>query len=193
MKSKKINNTQAILFDMVGVLLFKKEQYKPKTKAGLNAEKIEKLYNNVDDKKLLKDIREKLDLTDKEINKALPYIPQKYEKFKELWQLLPRLKKKYKMAVINNGNNLAYKYWKQRFGFKVFDAFIVSAKEKIKKPNPKIYLIACKKLGVKPKDCLFMDDLKKNIKTAKKLKMKTILWKKNRKKEDLKKFLSFVQ
>ena len=189
----KNNNTQAILFDMVGVLLFKKEQYKPKTNAELSAEKIEKLYNNIDDKKLLKDIRKKLGLTDKEINEALPCIPQKYEKFEELWQLLPGLKKKYKMAVINNGNNLAYKYWKQRFGFKVFDAFIVSAKEKIKKPDPKIYLIACEKLKIKPENCLFMDDLKENLEAAEKLKMKTILWEKGRKKQNLKKFLSFVQ
>jgi len=194
MKSKEINNNiRAILFDMVGVLLFKKKQYVPKTRTELNAKKIEGLYNNINDKQLLKDIKEKLDLTDREIDEALPHIPQKYEKFNELWQSLPKLKKKYKMAVINNGNNLAYKYWKQRFGFKAFDFFIVSAQEKIKKPDPRIYLIACKKLGVEPKNCLFMDDLKENIKTAKKLKMKTILWKRNRKKENLKKFLSLVQ
>ena len=39
LKNKKI---EAILFDMVGVLLFKKRGYSPKSKEQLNAEKIEK-------------------------------------------------------------------------------------------------------------------------------------------------------
>ena len=181
---------KAILFDMVGVLLFKKKGYIPKTKEELNAEKIEKLYNHIDDKKLLSDIKEKLGLSAKEITKALPLIPKKYEKFKELWDLLPRLKKKYKLAIINNGNSLADKYWRKRFGFGIFDIFVNSAKEGIKKPNPKIYLLACKKLRVKLENCLFMDDLPENIKTAKKLKMRTILW--NNKKDGYKKLVSLI-
>ena len=187
------HNIQAIVFDMVGVLLFKKINYTPKTKKQINARKIEKLYNHLDDKKLLLDSKEKAGLTTKEINEALPYIPRKYEKFKELWDLLPILKKNYKLAVINNGNNLAEKYWKKKFGFNIFDAFVNSAKEKVKKPNPKIYLITCKKLNVKPKNCLFMDDTEENIIAAKKLKMKTILWERNKKKENLKKFIFLLQ
>lgn len=186
------NNIQAIIFDMVGVLLFKKINYTPKTKKEINAEKIEKLYNHLSDKELLLDLKEKAGLTTKEINEALPYIPQKYEKFKELWNLLPILKKNYKLAIINNGNNLAEKYWKKRFDFSIFDAFIVSAKEKVKKPNPKIYLITCKKLNVKPRNCLFMDDTKENIITAKRLKMETILWEKNKKNENLRKFIPLI-
>ena len=194
MKLKITNhNIQAIVFDMVGVLLFKKINYIPKTKKQINARKIEKLYNHVDDRKLLLDSKEKAGLTTKEINEALPYIPRKYEKFKELWDLLPILKKNYKLAVINNGNNLAEKYWMEKFGFNIFDAFVNSAKEKVKKPNPKIYLITCKKLNVKPKNCLFMDDTEENIIAAKRLKMKTILWKKGKKKEHLRKFIFLIQ
>ena len=37
------NNIRAILFDMVGVLLFERTDYTPRTKEQLNAEKIEKL------------------------------------------------------------------------------------------------------------------------------------------------------
>ena len=186
----KNNKIKAILFDMVGVLVFKKRNYFPKSKKQLNAEKIEKLYNHIDDKKLLSDIKEKLGLTAKEINEALPYIPQKYERFKKLWNLLPKLKKKYKIAVINNGNSLADKYWNQKFNFRIFDVFINSAKEGIKKPDPKIYFLTCKKLGVKPKNCLFMDDSPENIKTAKRLKMKTLLW--DKKEDSYEKLISLV-
>jgi epoxide hydrolase-like predicted phosphatase len=178
---------------MVGVLLFKKKGYIPKTKGELDAEKIEKLYNNVDDKKLLADIKSRLGLTDKEISKALACIPEKYEKFKELWNLLPALKKRYKLAVINNGNSLANKYWRKNFDFSIFDEFIVSAKIGIKKPDPRIYLFVCKKLKVKPKNCLFLDDRKENIVAAKKLKMKTLWWKAKIKKEiNLKKLVELL-
>ena len=169
------NEIQAVLFDMVGVLLFKKKDYSLKTKEELNAEKIEKLYNHVDDKKLLFNIKRKLGLTDEEIKKALVCIPEKYEKFEELWNLLPVLKKKYKLAVINNGNSLADKYWRKKFDFSIFDEFTISAKIGIRKPDPRIYLFVCKKLKVKPKECLFLDDRKENIIAAKKLEMKT-LW-----------------
>jgi putative hydrolase of the HAD superfamily len=171
---------KAILFDMVGALLFKKKGYIPKTKAELNAEKIEKLYNHVDDKKLLADIKSKLELSDKEIKRALARIPEKYEKFEEFWSLLPALKKRYKLAVINNGNSLANRYWRKKFDFSIFDEFIVSAKIGIKKPDPRIYLFVCKKLKVKPEECLFLDDRKENIIAAKKLRMKT-LWSKSKK------------
>jgi epoxide hydrolase-like predicted phosphatase len=179
-KGKKNNKIRAILFDMVGVLLFKKKGYSPKTKEELNAEEIEKLYNNVDDKKLLADIKNKLGLSDEEIKKALTRIPEKYEKFEGLWSLLPVLEKKYKLALINNGNSLAEKYWRKKFDFSIFDEFIASAKIGIKKSDPRIYLLTCKKLKVKPENCLFLDDLKENIAAAKKLKMKT-LWCKSKK------------
>lgn len=188
----KNNKIKAILFDMVGVLLFKKKGYIPKTKEEFNAEKIEKLYNNVDDKKLLVDIKNKLGLSNEEISEALACIPEKYEKFEELWNLLPDLKQRYKLAVINNGNSLAEKYWRKNFDFSIFNEFIVSAKLGIKKPDPRIYLITCKKLKVKPENCLFLDDLKENITMARKLKIRTMWWKTKVKKDNLNKFISLL-
>lgn len=170
---------KAILFDMVGVLVFKKEDYSSKTADEINAQNIENLFNHLDDEKLIKDIREKLKLNDEEIEKAIPLIPAKFEKFIELWGLLPELKNKYKLAVINNGNSIARKYWKEKFDFSIFDLFINSAEEGIKKPDPKIFLLACGRLGVKPEECLFMDDSLENIEAAKNLGMKTIWWNKN--------------
>jgi putative hydrolase of the HAD superfamily len=187
------NEIRAILFDMVGVLLFKKKGYILKTKEELNAEKIEKLYNNVDDKKLLFDIKSKLGLSDDEIKKALAFIPEKYEKFEKLWKLLPVLKNKYKLAVINNGNSLADKYWRKKFDFSIFDEFIVSAKIGIKKPDPRIFLFVCEKLKVRPEDCLFLDDLKENIAAARKLKMRALWWSEKIKKEiNLKKLVELL-
>ena len=176
---------KAILFDMVGVLVFKKGDYITQTDDEMNTENIERLFNHVDDKKLIKDIKEQLGLTDDGIERAAKIMPERFERFDDLWKLLPELKKKYKLAVVNNGNAIANKYWDDKFGFKEFDLFINSALQGVRKPDPKIYLITCNKLKVKPAECLFMDDTLENIETAIKLGMQTIWWNKEESKKDL--------
>jgi len=176
---------KAILFDMVGVLVFKKDDYTPQTSDEINTENIERLFNHVDDKKLIKDIKEQLELTDDEIDRAVKIMPERFERFDDLWKLLPELNKKYKLAVVNNGNAVAKKYWDDKFGFKEFDLFVNSALQGVRKPDPKIYLITCEKLKVKPIECLFMDDTLENIETAIKLGMQTIWWNKEENKKDL--------
>ena len=176
---------KAILFDMVGVLVFKKDGYSSKTPNEVNAQNIENLFNHLDDEKLFQDIKEKLKLSDEEVEGAIPLIPAEFEKFTELWNLLPGLKKKYKLAIINNGNSIALKYWKEKFDFGIFDLFMNSAEVGVKKPDPKILLLACEKLKVEPEECLFMDDSLENIETAKKLGMKTIWWNRKENRTDL--------
>lgn len=176
---------KAILFDLVGVLVFKREGYIPTTPDEINTQNIENLFNHVDDQRLLRDIKDKLNLSDDEIKKALPYIPSKFEKFDKLWEILSNLKKTYKLAIINNGNSIALQYWKEKFDYSIFDLYINSGEIGLRKPDPKIYLLTCKKLDVKPEECLFMDDLLENIKTAKQLGIKTIWWNRNENKEKL--------
>lgn len=184
---------KAILFDMVGVLLFAKKGYIPKTKAEINASSIEKLYNHTDDKKLLEDIKTNLDLSKTDLKKALEHIPQKFEMYGKIWKILPGLRKDYRMAVINNGNALAMKYWNKSFDFSIFDLFINSAQVGIKKPDPGIFLLTCKELKVSPKECIFMDDSLENIQSAQKLGMTTIWWNKEQtKEENLREFLKVI-
>ena len=161
---------------MVGVLVFKKPSYVAKTKDEKNADDIESLFNHIDDKKLYTDIKREFGLDDDEIVRASKLIPEKYYKFDKLWNLLSELGEKYKLGVINNGNAIALKYWKDKFDFNVFDIFINSAVEGVKKPDSKIFLLACEKLNVKPEECLFMDDSSENVDAAKKLGMQTIWW-----------------
>lgn len=175
---KNIKKYKAILFDMVGVLIFKKSDYLAVTKDEINADKIERLYNHVDDQKLLADIKANLNLDKDELEKALYCIPAKYKKFPGIWGLLPKLKKSFKLGVINNGNALAKKYWDERFDFSIFDVFTNSAIEGIEKPDPRIFIIACERIGAKPENCLFMDDSSENINAAKSLGMETIWWNK---------------
>lgn len=178
---------------MIGVLVFKKKDYIPKTTDEINTENIEKLFNHVDDAKLIKDVKRELKLNDDEIERAARVIPERFERFEDLWKLLPKLKKKYKLAVINNGNAIAKKFWNSKFGFKEFDLFVNSTVEGIRKPDPEIFFITCDRLKVKPEDCLFMDDTLKNIEAAEKLGMKTIWWnKESDKTETLNKFIKDI-
>jgi len=59
----------------------------------------------------------------------------------------------------------------------LFDTIIVSFEEGIAKPNHKIYKTTAKRLGVQLKDCILVDDLERNIKGAKKIGMKGIVYK----------------
>ncbi len=58
--------------------------------------------------------------------------------------------------------------------YELFDTIVESSIEGIRKPNPKIFLLACSRLGVRPEQCVFLDDLGYNLKPAKKLGMRTI-------------------
>ncbi|HXQ20078.1 MAG TPA: HAD family phosphatase [Candidatus Acidoferrales bacterium] len=55
-----------------------------------------------------------------------------------------------------------------------FDAFIESAVTGIRKPDPRIFHIACTELDVAPHEAIFLDDIGMNLKTARALGMTTI-------------------
>ena len=57
---------------------------------------------------------------------------------------------------------------------RLFDLVIESSIEGIRKPNPRIYTLACERLGVEPSAAVFLDDLGINLKPAKALGMQTI-------------------
>jgi putative hydrolase of the HAD superfamily len=56
----------------------------------------------------------------------------------------------------------------------LFDHVIESSKIGIRKPDPRIYLLACETLGVDPARSVYLDDLGINLKPAAALGMKTI-------------------
>ena len=57
---------------------------------------------------------------------------------------------------------------------KMFDLVIESSKEGIRKPNPKIYELACERIGMAASEIVYLDDLGINLKPAKALGMTTI-------------------
>jgi epoxide hydrolase-like predicted phosphatase len=55
-----------------------------------------------------------------------------------------------------------------------FDVFVESCKVGMRKPDPRIYRLACERLGVPPERSVFLDDIGGNLKAAKALGMATI-------------------
>jgi putative hydrolase of the HAD superfamily len=55
-----------------------------------------------------------------------------------------------------------------------FDAFVESRVVGLRKPDPEIYRLACRELGVEPARTVFLDDIGGNLKPARALGMTTI-------------------
>jgi putative hydrolase of the HAD superfamily len=55
-----------------------------------------------------------------------------------------------------------------------FDVFVESALVGLRKPDPRIYELVCRELGVAPARAAFLDDIGRNLKTARALGMSTI-------------------
>jgi len=55
-----------------------------------------------------------------------------------------------------------------------FDVFVESAVVGLRKPDPRIFRLACTQLGVEPTEAVFLDDIGSNLKAARELGMTTI-------------------
>ena len=55
-----------------------------------------------------------------------------------------------------------------------FDAFVESSAVGLRKPDPRIYLLACESLAIEPAEAVFLDDIGSNLKIARELGMRTV-------------------
>jgi putative hydrolase of the HAD superfamily len=56
----------------------------------------------------------------------------------------------------------------------LFDVVIESSKVGVRKPDPRIYTLACEQMSINPEEAIFLDDLGINLKPARQLGMTTI-------------------
>lgn len=98
-----------------------------------------------------------IDPTDFEQTMAT-YISETFEAYEPLWMQLPALKRRYRLAVINNGPALTLPFFEDHFGFRPHGIFVNSEQEQAWKPNPAIFRATLTRLGVAPEHALYMDD-----------------------------------
>jgi putative hydrolase of the HAD superfamily len=72
---------------------------------------------------------------------------------------LARLKSEsYKLGLLSNCSIEIPILWDESPFVKLIDSAIFSSRERLKKPDPRIYRLACERLGVTPKACLYIAD-----------------------------------
>jgi epoxide hydrolase-like predicted phosphatase len=56
-----------------------------------------------------------------------------------------------------------------------FDTLVISGEVGLRKPDPAIYHLACERIGRAPEQCVFVDDLSRNVEVARELGMFAVL------------------
>jgi FMN phosphatase YigB (HAD superfamily) len=96
----------------------------------------------------------------------------------EVFALAKKLKKGgYKLGILSNQiEDWLEEIIENRKFNQTFDVIVTSYKSKLAKPDIPIYREVVEKLGVKPEECVFIDDMRKNLAPARQIGMKTILF-----------------
>ncbi len=103
------------------------------------------------------------------------YLTEKTSERPGMRELVSGLKHRHIVALLSNQNSDAHKVFEKKFKLdERFDVQVVSGVEGVRKPSPEIYKILLKRAGVKPENCVFIDDMAENLEQPKKLGMKGI-------------------
>jgi HAD superfamily hydrolase (TIGR01509 family) len=165
---------QAILFDLMGVLLFLRGDRA--AEAAVDAVD-DRIGGVVDDAAFREQILRDFSIGAKEFERILSRIPEKYEPLPPLWDMLPSLRSRYKLGIINNGTRLTFPYFNAKLQLaERFDLILSSGAEGVRKPDPEIYRRAAARLGVEPRRCLFLDDSQDNVRGAREAGMQAVHW-----------------
>ena len=57
----------------------------------------------------------------------------------------------------------------------LFDGVVISGDEGLHKPQPEIYELGCERVGLRPAECIFVDDLRENCEGAEAIGMTAVL------------------
>ena len=76
--------------------------------------------------------------------------------------------KGYRLYVLSNASDQFYQYFPRFAPLNYFDGIVVSADVHIIKPNLGIYRHLLSAYGLRPEECLFIDDMPANVEGAKK-------------------------
>ena len=101
----------------------------------------------------------------------------------EMVEALRRCRQRFRVACITNnmragdGAGMARSAEKAAAVAEImqlFEHIVESSRLGMRKPDPRIYRHACELLGVRPEECIYLDDLGINLKPARAMGMRTI-------------------
>ena len=190
-KTKKAGKIRNVVFDIGNVLMkFGWESYLDSY--GFDSEKREKIADAVFRNDLWNE-RDRGILTEEECEqKFVDLLPEYEEDIREVVgrsgesiTLLPYsvswlryLKEQgYGTYILSNYSEYGLEKTKKDMEFlKYVDGAVFSCEEKVIKPEPEIFRILFKRYGLKPEECVFIDDRRDNVEAAMELGMKGIVF-----------------
>jgi len=133
-------------------------------------------------KKTLSTMAKNLNVSESKLTALFISAYKKYfKKNKQLYELAFHLKNKgYRIGVLSDQWYLSKDALIDREMLSLFSPVIISCDVGFRKPNLKIYKLLIRRLKLKPHEILFIDNREWNLKPARKLGIKTILFKNNK-------------
>ncbi len=115
---------------------------------------------------------------EKEIREVFENVEEIIQRFDYAIPWIRELKKKgYHIYVISNFSRKAHVECIKALDFlEEIDGEILSYQVKLIKPSPEIYQLLCSKYNLKAEECVFIDDLPKNVEAARKEGMKGLIF-----------------
>ena len=95
----------------------------------------------------------------------------------EMADYFQRLRPRYRTAILSNAAAGGRRQEQVRYGFdEMADLTVYSYEVGIEKPDRRIYLLTCERLGVHPGEVVFVDDLEANVAAAREVGMRAVLF-----------------
>jgi epoxide hydrolase-like predicted phosphatase len=99
----------------------------------------------------------------------------------ELIDFLRQLRPRYKTAILSNAWSGARRTFTETFGLgQVVDTMVISAEEGLAKPDPRIYHLTVERLGLRPEEAVFVDDMAVNVAAAQEVGLRGVQFKSTR-------------
>lgn len=84
-----------------------------------------------------------------------------------MYELIEELKANgYGIYLLSNASYRQHDYWPRVEASRFFDGTLISADEKVVKPQPEIYRLLLERFDLKAEECFFVDDVPSNIEGA---------------------------
>jgi len=136
------------------------------------------------DREFLKELKEKgavpknlniREVQDEKLTVLIELANKKVELFPQVKELLVSLEKKYILGIASNSDKKFILNIIQNTDLLDYFKSVLTINDiKEPKPSPEIYLLSAKKMGLKPQECVVIEDSTYGIEAAKRAKMKCI-------------------
>ncbi len=95
----------------------------------------------------------------------------------EMTAYFQSLRPRYRTGILSNGAAGGRREEEARYGFSaIADVLVYSYEVGLQKPDPRIYLLTCERLGVRPEEGVFLDDHEENVVGAREMGMRAVLF-----------------